>query len=134
MVFARWLPIYETGHPEIDEQHKQLFQMINRFENAMSEGHGQEVMEPILRELVAYTLKHFSAEETLMAASGYGEIEHHRNLHLELTGQVEELLLRFSKGYLTLPSTLSKFLANWLKHHIREEDMPFIEWLHKQST
>lgn len=132
MTFALWSSDYETGHPDVDRQHRRLFELVNELHDAMAKGHGREAMEPSLKTLAAYTLEHFATEEALMRTEGYPDLERHQDKHEALTHQVEELLLRFSKGYLTLPSTLSRFLADWLKHHIREEDMAFIAWMREQ--
>ena len=134
MSFALWSSSYETGHPELDEQHKQLFGMVNELHEAMSHGHGREVLGPVLNNLVAYTLEHFATEEALMGSTGYPNLDRHQEKHAALTGQVYELQLRFSAGYLTLPSTLARFLAGWLKQHIREEDMAFIHWMKDKSS
>ncbi len=133
MTFALWSPDYETGHDEVDRQHRRLFEMVNELHEAMAKGHGREALEPVMKALAAYTLEHFATEEALMRSVGYPHLERHRDKHEALARQVEELLLRFSKGFLTIPSTLSRFLADWLKHHIREEDMAFITWMRERS-
>ena len=132
MPFALWSKSYETGHPEVDRQHKQLFGMINELHEAMTQGHGRDVLGPVVKSLAAYTRDHFATEEALMREIGYPNLARHQEKHEALTQQVDELLLRFSAGYLTLPSTLSRFLADWLKHHIREEDVEFIAWMKKR--
>lgn len=88
----------------------------------------------MLQSLAAYTLEHFAAEEALMRSTGYPDLERHKEKHEELVRQVNELVQRFSEGYLTLPSTLSRFLADWLKHHIRENDMAFITWMKNRNS
>jgi hemerythrin len=132
MSFALWSSSYETGHPDVDRQHKHLFAMINELHAAMGHGRGREALGPVLTGLVAYTVEHFAAEETLMRASSYPDIERHMEKHEALARQVSELALRFSKGYLTIPSTLAQFLSTWLKHHIREEDMALIRWVNNR--
>ena len=134
MPFALWSSSYETGHPDVDRQHKQLFAMVNDLHEAMAHGRGREALAPVLESLVAYTLEHFATEEALMVSTGYPDLERHRGRHAELTAQVNELLVRFTAGYLTLPSTLCRFLTEWLRHHIREEDMAFITWLKGQRS
>lgn len=129
MTFALWSLTYETGHPEVDRQHQRLFGMINELQAAMSRHHGREILGPLLKDLADYTLEHFAAEEALMRASGFPDLERHQLLHAELARQVDEYLLRYAEGYFTLPTTLSRFLAEWLKQHIRKEDMTFVSWL-----
>jgi len=129
MTVALWSSFYETGHSEVDLQHQRLFGMINSLHEAMERHRGREILGPLLRDLADYTLEHFAAEESLMCESGFPHLERHRQLHAELARQVDEYLLRYSAGYFTLPSTLSRFLAEWLKNHIRKEDAAFVAWL-----
>lgn len=133
MTFALWSSDYETGHLDVDRQHRRLFELVNELHEAMAKGHGREALEPALKALATYTLEHFATEEALMRETGYPDLERHRDKHEALARQVDELLLRFSKGYLTIPSTLSRFLADWLKHHIREEDVAFIAWMRERT-
>ena len=134
MTFALWSNAYATGHPEVDRQHQRLFGMINELHEAMSHGRGRAALGPVMKDLAAYTLEHFATEEALMRATGFPDLERHIDKHEALARQVSELLLRFSEGYLTIPNTLARFLAEWLKHHIREEDIAFIAWMKGQPA
>jgi hemerythrin len=129
MPFALWSSSYETGQPEIDRQHRRLFEMINELHEAMGHGRGRETLGPVLKNLAEYTVDHFATEEAFMQSIGYPDLPEHRAKHEALVKQVNEFMVRFSAGYLTLPSTLSRFLADWLKHHIREEDLAYIVWM-----
>ena len=130
MSFALWSSSYETGHPDVDRQHRRLFAMINELHEAMGRrpgpsGPGSAAEGP--GGLHARALH--ARRKRSCARAGIRHLERHLGLHADLAGQVDEFLLRFSDGYFTLPTTLSRFLAEWLKHHIREEDMAFIAWL-----
>lgn len=129
MTMAIWSQAYATGHTEVDEQHQRLFRMINDLHDAIGQGHGRDAMGPVLQALSAYTLEHFTTEEGLMRLTHYPGLPAHIAKHDALAREVNEYVVRFSEGYLTIPHTLSRFLADWLKHHIQEEDMAFIAWL-----
>jgi hemerythrin-like metal-binding protein len=90
-------------------------------------------MGPVLKGLANYTIDHFATEERLMTTSGYPNYSRHKAKHDTLTKQVKDLLKEFDAGRLTLPTTLSKFLADWLTHHIREEDMELIHWVQEHK-
>jgi len=133
MPIAIWSPAYITGDATVDAQHQKLFQLVNELHHGIVSGHGKDVMGPVLRGLASYTIEHFATEERLMATASYPNLPRHKAKHDGLTKQVKDLLREFEAGNLALPSTLSKFLADWLTHHIREEDMELIHWLQAQK-
>ena len=134
MPIAIWLPKYETGNPSVDRQHKRLFELVNELHHGIVSGQGRETMGPTLKSLAKYTLEHFSTEEGFMRASNYEHYPQHKARHDELAKQVKELITQYDSGALALPGTLSKFLADWLTHHIKEEDMEMITWLREKPS
>lgn len=131
MPIAVWNSQLETGHPMVDHQHMTLFQMVNDLDLAIGSGSGsgQVHIEPILKRLVTYTLEHFKAEEVMMASRNYPDIHRHKAAHDALVTKVNDLVIRFDNGETVLPSELSRFLTDWLNHHIKQEDKLMIDWL-----
>lgn len=133
MPIAIWLPKYETGNAAVDGQHRRLFEMVNELHHGIISGHGKETMGPTLKALAGYTLEHFATEEGFMRTSHYENYPRHKKEHDRLAKQVKELVAQYDEGQVPLPATLSKFLADWLTHHIKEEDMEMISWLRAKS-
>lgn len=129
MPIAIWTLEFETGHPIVDHQHQTLFGMINELHHAIIGGHGPEQVGPVLKSLTSYTVQHFQTEETLMKTYAYPDYPGHKEAHDALVGQVSALVRRFDSGETVLPSELSRFLADWLNHHIKSKDKLMIEWL-----
>lgn len=133
MLVAVWGDKYRTGEGTVDEQHQELFRMVNELHDGIVGGKGKELMAPILDQLATYTVKHFSAEEALMKRTNYPASVEHIAKHMDLTKQVVDLIEKYKAGKLVLSITLSRFLANWLNHHILKDDMAFINHV-KAST
>lgn len=129
MPIAIWSDAYVTGHPVVDRQHQHLFSLVNDLHHGIVSGHGRDKMGPILKELARYTVEHFATEEGFMREKGYPNLVRHKAKHDDLKGQVVDLIGKFDSGELSLPSTLSKFLADWVSHHIKEEDKELVAWL-----
>jgi hemerythrin len=71
----------ETKVSKIDEQHKELFDRINKV-IALGEGSvTQEETEKTLNLLGDYISEHFRDEEELQRTSGYPQYEWHRGQH-----------------------------------------------------
>ena len=129
MPVITWDNSFQTGHPLVDPQHRELFRMVNELHEAIVEGRGREVLNPTLDKLVKYTVDHFGAEESLMREVSYPGYHLHRGKHIDLTKKVADLVGTYQRGELVVSITLSRFLADWLQHHIKEDDMALIRFV-----
>ncbi len=96
---------------------------------AISSGRGNEVLKFTLDELAKYTVEHFADEERLMASIQYPDMAAHKKKHDGLTRQVHELQQKFSDGRLVFSMMVSNFLADWLVHHIKENDFALVQYM-----
>jgi hemerythrin len=122
MSLFQWKNEYAVGQPDIDSQHKRLFQLSDALHAAMTAGKGKEVVSQTLGDLIAYTKHHFAAEEKLMQKSNYHDYPHHKDLHDKLTAQVVQFQNEFLAGRSAVTIQLLQFLKDWLQHHIGETD------------
>jgi hemerythrin len=133
MPIAVWMPTYLTGNSAVDRQHQRLFDLVNELHHGIIAGKGRESLGPALKALASYTLEHFATEEGFMRSTSYPGFPRHKAKHDQLAAQVKDLMAQYDGGALTLPGTLSKFLADWLTHHIKEEDMEMITWVRERE-
>jgi len=129
MGIAKWDDSYKTGHKIVDTQHQELFRMVNELHDAIVANKSKQILQPTLEKLAKYTIEHFRSEETLMTEVKYPAINPHKRKHDELTKQVKELIEKYQTGKAVLSMTLSNFLADWLRHHIKEDDMALIKYV-----
>ena len=120
-----WSDDFSVGIQEIDEQHKELVDLLNQLHVAIHEHHGSETSRKILDELADYTRTHFAVEESLMRVSNYPEFAAHKQNHEELIGQVIALQEKLDTGKATITFELLHFLKVWLTRHINEADKRF---------
>ncbi len=118
MAHIQWSDRLSVGLASIDAQHRKLVDFINELYDAMMKGEGKSHTGPILKKLIRYTHEHFAVEEADMQKSGYPDIAHHKELHRELTKQVEDFEARFERGEVTLSISMLQFLNEWLTGHI----------------
>ncbi len=129
MPIISWDPKLATGDSVVDHQHKTLFQMVNELHDAITAGKAKEHLQKVLERLASYTLEHFAAEERLMGRSGYPGVAEHVRKHHDLAKKATDLIEGYRSGKLVLSLTLSQFLADWVRHHIAEEDQKMIAWI-----
>lgn len=121
----KWSDEYSVGVEEIDAQHKTLFELLGKLQQAIHAKHGSAACIEILDELVAYTKVHFTLEESLMRLSHYPDLEAHQKRHRELVTEVEAMYEKIHNGGGAISFELLHFLRNWLTKHILSEDMRY---------
>ena len=123
-----WTDEYSVGIPEIDDQHKTLFELIDKIHTAILEHKGTTACVGVLDELVDYTRIHFALEQSLMHMGHYPGYEDHCALHRNLVSEVEALQGRIHSGSAAISFELLHFLRNWLSKHILGEDKKYGEF------
>ena len=127
---AQWRPEYETGYTLIDDQHRSLFHAINALHSAILVGRGDELLERTLKILESYTTIHFETEERFMAELQYPNYADHLAKHRALRQKVEAFIAEETQAPdRRLALRVSRFLTDWLIHHIKDEDQRMIDFL-----
>lgn len=127
--FVTWNETWMIGVYQLDAQHKNLIEILNRLHDAMSRGQGKEILKSTLESLVSYTKAHFATEEMLMKQSGYPDLEAHKREHQALTAKVLEFQGNFEAGRIGLGVEVMHFLGSWLQGHIRGTDKKYVPFL-----
>jgi len=128
-----WKSDYSVQISQFDKQHQTLFQTVNELQQAMSEGHGKDVVGKILQRLIDYTATHFSAEEIVMEKNGFPGLIAHRGEHRALVDQVLKFQKDFLSGKPGVAATLMPFLQKWLHDHIMQTDKKYAAFLNAKG-
>ena len=127
MPIAIWSSRFETGIPIIDSQHKALFDAVNKLADSFKTGNSTAQVKASLDFLVKYTLEHFQTEEKHMKDMGYPKLTSHMAEHAQLVSKAQALQDKLADGK-PVTVEVTTFLADWLKHHINEVDMGYVEF------
>jgi hemerythrin-like metal-binding protein len=119
-----WTPDLETGHLEIDAQHKTILEAMNRLQDAVASEDGEEKTGWCLSFIKAYAKVHFRTEEALFASHPDLPVEAHLAAHQQLSREADALFRRFLKGEKGLQDAVLAILHHWVTDHIRNEDCP----------
>jgi methyl-accepting chemotaxis protein/hemerythrin len=120
-----WDSSFATNISQFDQQHRNLFDMVNELHDAMQQKRSKEAVGSILGRLIEYTASHFGAEEEAFRKSGYPEEARHKQEHAKLVGQVLDLQRKFSAGETLLTQSVIEFLQEWLINHIKGVDKKY---------
>lgn len=122
-----WSSIYGLGLEEIDDQHKSLFDIINKTWRAIVEQAESHVTQALVDQLEMYALAHFAAEETFMRASRFPEFETHKGEHQQFVARIAAEKKRLVAGG-TVSLDLLYFLKDWLIEHILLSDKAYAQF------
>jgi hemerythrin len=130
-VFFKWIPEYSVRINEIDAQHRELVNILNRLFVAVSKREGDKVIAGILDALTGYTRTHFALEEQLMRLAKYDDLEAHMEKHRKLMEQLDGLSKKHLMEEKPIYFEMLAFLKTWLKEHIQGEDTKYSAALQK---
>lgn len=138
MTLLRWRDSLSLNVPAIDNDHKRLFELLNRVRFLDLAGDEPQAIADALSELLLYTQTHFRREERLMELGNYPGLQVHRRYHQQFTNQVAEAMANFRAhpGEFRVHD-IYQLLANWLVDHVLGEDMkirPFVAHLEEAQA
>ena len=110
---------------EIDQQHQELVNMLNRLNDAVKNNESREDIYRIIDDVISYTCFHFASEERLMVQSGYPEIEWHKDKHKQLIQEALRL-----KGKLNYVG--EQMFTEWFNHWPFANVLAHIQYADKQ--
>lgn len=122
----QWTKQLETGIPNIDEQHKELFRQID----VLLDMQRKDRIADTLDFFDGYVRKHFSDEQIMQATSHYPRAAEHKKYHEGFVTTFRELKGKYNKEGPTLTNKMAvnKTLIGWLKDHILVQDKDFAEF------
>lgn len=93
-VHLRWKAAFECGLPEIDDEHRQLFQLANTLLDQVPLSDQQPLaFDVAFHHLLDHVTAHFAHEETILLAHGYDQLAAHALQHQALIRQANALFL-----------------------------------------
>lgn len=131
----QWRESYAIGIKEIDDEHKQLFDAIDKLFSACSQGKGKEEVGNTLKFLEDYTKIHFTDEQEIHIKYNYPERISHRAVHDNFLKTFEGLKKQFDQegASVLFISTVNKTVLDWLIKHIGSLDKAFAAYVKTQQ-
>lgn len=111
-VHVEWLPEWESGHAEIDEQHKMLVEDANGLMNsALLRKQDPAKVLPRLDQLLEHLVQHFAFEETVLQEIGFDRSDEHATEHRQLVIKALRMKTAYEQGEIK-PSGFISFLVD----------------------
>ena len=122
MALIEWKDEYRVGVPAVDEEHRELIELINTlYDNMQASPREPDVME-FLGEIYARIASHVALEELLMRRNDYDEYGEHKREHESLLDEIRDIMDDYEDGKLLDDAELARRLDAWFSEHFRTKD------------
>lgn len=127
---------FNLGIELLDAQHMWLVALLFHLDSLLHGDNNVEMkaVQAIFDEVIAYADTHFQAEELLLSELRFPQYENHSAGHFAFKESITNILRAPGNGDVDHARKLSRFLHDWLIHHIKKEDMAYRDFLKGSST
>jgi hemerythrin-like metal-binding protein len=117
MRLFKWNKAKAVFLPEIDDEHRIIYQVGGELHQALEAGAPLFQVQEILHRLISYVEDHFAHEERLMRAEHYSTFDWHRQQHETVRKRMRHFAPLIEAGDREAGAALTEFLSNWLRDH-----------------
>ncbi len=123
MPLIAWREEFETGIPDVDHEHRELVELINRLHGALEAGAGKEEVARFLGEVFARISAHFALEETIMRKHRYDDYAAHKADHEQLLDDLRDIMdAHAADAYFDYEEALGRAVRDWFVDHFKTKD------------
>jgi hemerythrin len=122
MTSLNWSDEYHINVEEIDEQHRQMADLVEELHLAVENGADPDTLKHILRSLIDHTREHFATEEDLMDQHGYPKARIHKAEHESLLKQLDIVQQSLVGGKIPAFCKNVDISSDWMMVHVTNSD------------
>jgi len=119
---VQWSAEYSVGIAKIDEEHQDLFGMINELQFLLMRDWNRELVKESFDRFLKKILQHFHDEENYMEVFKYPASAPHQRHHHELILQANIILEKLNTETINFTPEIADYLELWLTHHVQGPD------------
>jgi hemerythrin len=127
-----WSATYSVGIKLIDDQHKELLNLVNDMYNHVNnddEEAERAYFQGIIRQVVDYVKIHFATEEKIMKGTRFQGYAGHKRVHDSFILSVVDIIKKFDEGKRVTLIYFTNFIKDWILTHIAIMDKQYFEYL-----
>ena len=130
-MYLTWNCSLNIGIDSIDNQHKELFDCLEKLLTAIEDGKSNDEVIKTLDFLEEYVIKHFNEEEEIQNKTNYPLLDIQHIQHEDFKSDLKEFRRVFEThgGSTVLALNIQESLVNWLKNHIMNLDKDLGDFL-----
>jgi hemerythrin-like metal-binding protein len=118
-----WSEAMSLGIDTMDQDHKTVFELLNRCREALLANLENEANASI-DDLISFSRTHFSREEAIMTACKYSGQANHQQVHQLLLNQAKKIRVSYQRGGSGTTGMIES-LGSWWVDHIKAMDQAY---------
>jgi len=129
-----WSNTYSVGIKLIDDQHKELLDLVNDMYNHVNnddEAAERAYFQGVIKKTADYVKIHFATEEKIMKATNFKGYSGHKLIHDSFIMSVVDIINQFESGKRVPLISFTNFIKDWILTHIAIMDKQYFEHLLK---
>ena len=124
MGMIKWKKEYSVDIRELDNQHKKIIKILNKF-TLHEKGKNAKETEEILDNLHQYIKEHFRTEEEYMLKCNYSGYDKQKQEHNIFIDRLCEFQREYLKSHNVATINLFNFVWDWFSQHIIKLDKQY---------
>lgn len=122
MILLEWKPEYSVGIASMDDEHREMIDMINDVYAKLGTSPDPDEIEECLENIYGAISLHFALEERIMREHYYVEYAEHKEDHEDLLDEIRDLMDEFVADQESGAHLLEKRLSDWFARHFASFD------------
>ncbi len=124
----QWREELSVGVEELDQEHRMLFDILDRLEYTITHNREKRELAIILGEFIFYAERHFQTEENYMRSISYDGLDEHIRDHERVRDYIEQMKDEYNRGNYKITHELADFIREWIDKHMEKEDQKFVHF------
>ena len=122
MSLLEWKPEYSVGIASMDDEHREMIDLINDVYAKLGTSSDPDAIEDGLENIYSTISLHFALEERIMREQSYAEYAEHKEDHEDLLDEIRDLMDEFVVDQDAGGRLLEKRLSDWFGRHFASFD------------
>jgi hemerythrin-like metal-binding protein len=129
LVHVVWRQSFKSGHKQIDEQHRSLFDDANKLIDAITSHKSNLIINETMRELIRNIREHFKTEESLIQKLAPEIVESHKEIHDQLLKEATAVADQVHRQIVSPRELIGFLVYDVITNHLAREDSKFFHSL-----
>lgn len=120
-----WRSRYSVNIETIDDQHKKIFDLLNKYFDGIFKGASTSSAIGILEDIIQTSRDHFFHEEDLMQLYEYPGLYSHKQIHDYFINEMKDIQKHIETNAAPVSLGSGDYIRKWFVNHIMASDKPY---------